>query len=53
MVACFVGSVPLQHVPEARHVLLCRLSPTFNDAKVLMEVSTGLGPAMVGINDII
>jgi hypothetical protein len=52
MVAFSSDPVPLQPSFEARHVPLCRLSPTFNDAKVLMEVSTGLDPP-VGINDII
>ena len=38
--------------PEARAKAIVQAVTHFNDAKVLMEVSTGLGPAMVGISDI-
>merc|ERR1712232_1529895 len=38
--------------PEARAAAIVRAVTHFNDPKVLMEVSTGLGPAMVGISDI-
>jgi pyridoxal 5'-phosphate synthase pdxS subunit len=49
----FVGSgIFKSHNPEARARAIVQAVTHFNDAKVLMEVSTGLGPAMVGINDI-
>ena len=38
--------------PEARAAAIVRAVTHFNDTKVLMEVYTGLGPAMVGISDI-
>jgi pyridoxal 5'-phosphate synthase pdxS subunit len=49
----FVGSgIFKSHNPEARARAIVQAVTHYNDAKVLMEVSTGLGPAMVGINDI-
>merc|ERR1711976_10218 len=38
--------------PAARAAAIVRATTHYNDPKVLMEVSTGLGPAMVGISDI-
>merc|ERR1712174_34000 len=38
--------------PEARARAIVQATTHFQDPKVLMKVSTGLGPAMVGINDI-
>jgi len=49
----FVGSgIFKSSNPEARAAAIVRAVTHFNDPKVLMEVSTGLGPAMVGISDI-
>lgn len=49
----FVGSgIFKSSDPEARARAIVQATTHFRDAKVLMEVSTGLGPAMVGINDI-
>ena len=49
----FVGSgIFKSHNPEARARAIVRAVTHFNDPKILMEVSTGLGPAMVGISDI-
>ncbi|KAL3930063.1 MAG: hypothetical protein SGBAC_011929 [Bacillariaceae sp.] len=49
----FVGSgIFKSHNPEARARAIVQATTHFNDPKVLMEVSTGLGPAMVGISDI-
>ena len=49
----FVGSgIFKSHNPEARARAIVRAVTHFNDPKILMEVSTGLGPAMVGICDI-
>jgi pyridoxal 5'-phosphate synthase pdxS subunit len=49
----FVGSgIFKSNDPEARAAAIVRAVAHFNDPKVLMEVSTGLGPAMVGICDI-
>jgi pyridoxal 5'-phosphate synthase pdxS subunit len=49
----FVGSgIFKSKNPEARAKAIVRATTHFNDPKVLMEVSTGLGPAMVGICDI-
>jgi len=49
----FVGSgIFKSSNPEARAKAIVQAVTHFNDAKVLMEVSTGLGPAMVGISDI-
>jgi len=49
----FVGSgIFKSSDPAARAAAIVRAVTHFNDAKVLMEVSTGLGPAMVGISDI-
>jgi pyridoxal 5'-phosphate synthase pdxS subunit len=49
----FVGSgIFKSHNPEARARAIVQAVTHFNDPKVLMEVSTGLGPAMVGISDI-
>jgi len=49
----FVGSgIFKSSDPEARAAAIVRAVTHFNDPKVLMEVSTGLGPAMVGISDI-
>mmetsp|Transcript_1382 Transcript_1382/g.1318 ORF Transcript_1382/g.1318 Transcript_1382/m.1318 type:complete len:332 (-) Transcript_1382:75-1070(-) len=49
----FVGSGIFKSAdPEARAKAIVRAVTHFRDAKVLMEVSSGLGPAMVGISDI-
>jgi len=49
----FVGSgIFKSHNPEARARAIVRAVTHFSDPKILMEVSTGLGPAMVGISDI-
>merc|ERR1719223_2508780 len=49
----FVGSgIFKSSNPEARAAAIVKAVTHYNDAKVLMEVSTGLGPAMVGISDI-
>ena len=38
--------------PQARAAAIVKAVTHYKDPKVLMEVSTGLGPAMVGICDI-
>jgi pyridoxal 5'-phosphate synthase pdxS subunit len=49
----FVGSgIFKSENPEARARAIVQATTHYKDAKVLMEVSTGLGPAMVGICDI-
>jgi len=49
----FVGSgIFKSQNPEARARAIVRATTHYKDPKVLMEVSTGLGPAMVGISDI-
>lgn len=49
----FVGSGIFKSAnPEARARAIVKAVTHYNDPKVLMEVSTGLGPAMVGISDI-
>ena len=49
----FVGSgIFKSSNPEARARAIVQATTHFKDAKVLMDVSTGLGPAMVGICDI-
>jgi len=49
----FVGSgIFKSSNPEARAAAIVKAVTHYNDSKVLMEVSTGLGPAMVGISDI-
>lgn len=49
----FVGSgIFKSENPAARAAAIVRATTHYNDAKILMEVSTGLGPAMVGISDI-
>merc|ERR1712113_370433 len=49
----FVGSgIFKSKNPAARAAAIVQATTHFNDPKVLMEVSTGLGPAMVGICDI-
>jgi pyridoxal 5'-phosphate synthase pdxS subunit len=49
----FVGSgIFKSKDPEARAAAIVRATTHYKDPKVLMEVSTGLGPAMVGISDI-
>lgn len=49
----FVGSgIFKSDNPAARAAAIVRATTHYNDPKVLMEVSTGLGPAMVGISDI-
>lgn len=49
----FVGSgIFKSSNPAARAAAIVRAVTHFNDPKVLMEVSTDLGPAMVGISDI-
>jgi pyridoxal 5''-phosphate synthase, synthase subunit Pdx1 len=49
----FVGSgIFKSKNPAARAAAIVRATTHYNDPKVLMEVSTGLGPAMVGISDI-
>ena len=49
----FVGSgIFKSHNPVERAAAIVRAVTHFNDPKILMECSTGLGPAMVGICDI-
>jgi pyridoxal 5'-phosphate synthase pdxS subunit len=49
----FVGSgIFKSHNPEARARAIVQAVTHFNNPKVLLEVSSGLGPAMVGISDI-
>ena len=49
----FVGSgIFKSKNPEARARAIVQATTHFKDPKVLMDVSTGLGPAMVGISDI-
>merc|ERR1719287_441681 len=49
----FVGSgIFKSENPAARAAAIVRAVTHFNDPKVLLETSTGLGPAMVGISDI-
>ena len=49
----FVGSgIFKSQNPEARAKAIVQAVTHFKNPKVLMEVSTGLGPAMVGISDI-
>merc|ERR1712194_719734 len=49
----FVGSGIFKSAnPEARARAIVQAVTHYNDPKVLMDVSTGLGPAMVGISDI-
>lgn len=49
----FVGSgIFKSENPEARARAIVQATTHYKDAKVLMDVSTGLGPAMVGISDI-
>lgn len=49
----FVGSgIFKSKNPEARARAIVQAVTHFNNPKVLMDVSTGLGPAMVGISDI-
>eukprot|EP00520_Triparma_pacifica_P018975 CAMPEP_0118643802 /NCGR_PEP_ID=MMETSP0785-20121206/6586_1 /TAXON_ID=91992 /ORGANISM="Bolidomonas pacifica, Strain CCMP 1866" /LENGTH=327 /DNA_ID=CAMNT_0006535491 /DNA_START=6 /DNA_END=989 /DNA_ORIENTATION=+ len=49
----FVGSgIFKSSNPEARAAAIVKAVTHYKDPKVLMEVSTGLGPAMVGISDI-
>lgn len=49
----FVGSgIFKSKNPEARAAAIVRAVTHYNDPKVLLEVSTGLGPAMVGVSDI-
>merc|ERR1712238_554796 len=49
----FVGSgIFKSDNPAARAAAIVRATTHYKDPKVLMEASTGLGPAMVGINDI-
>jgi pyridoxal 5'-phosphate synthase pdxS subunit len=49
----FVGSGIFKSAnPAARAAAIVKATTHYNDPKVLMEVSTGLGPAMVGISDI-
>jgi len=49
----FVGSgIFKSSDPEARAAAIVKAVTHYKDPKVLMEVSTGLGPAMVGISDI-
>lgn len=49
----FVGSgIFKSSNPSARAAAIVRATTHYNDPKILMEVSTGLGPAMVGISDI-
>lgn len=49
----FVGSgIFKSSNPAARAAAIVKAVTHYNDPKVLMEVSTGLGPAMVGISDI-
>ena len=49
----FVGSgIFKSSNPEARARAIVQAVAHFDDPRVLMEVSTGLGPAMVGVQDI-
>jgi len=49
----FVGSgIFKSHNPKERARAIVQAVTHYNDPKVLMDVSTGLGPAMVGICDI-
>merc|ERR1711923_275208 len=49
----FVGSgIFKSHNPAARAAAIVKAVTHFKDPKVLMEVSTNLGPAMVGISDL-
>lgn len=49
----FVGSgIFKSHNPAERAAAIVRATTHYNDPKILMEVSTNLGPAMVGICDI-
>merc|ERR1712176_841231 len=49
----FVGSGIFKSAnPEARAKAIVKAGTHYKDPKILMEVSTGLGPAMVGISDI-
>ena len=49
----FVGSgIFKSQNPEARARAIVQATTHYKDPKTLMEVSTGLGPAMVGISDI-
>lgn len=49
----FVGSgIFKSHNPAARAAAIVKAVTHYKDPKVLMEVSTNLGPAMVGISDI-
>mmetsp|Transcript_26942 Transcript_26942/g.50454 ORF Transcript_26942/g.50454 Transcript_26942/m.50454 type:complete len:334 (-) Transcript_26942:200-1201(-) len=49
----FVGSgIFKSSNPEARARAIVQATTHYKDPKTLMEVSTGLGPAMVGISDI-
>merc|ERR1711992_148470 len=49
----FVGSgIFKSHNPEARAAAIVKAVTHYKDPKILMEVSTALGPAMVGICDI-
>merc|ERR1712228_253635 len=49
----FVGSgIFKSKNPAERAAAIVKATTHFNDPKVLMEASTGLGPAMVGISDI-
>jgi len=49
----FVGSgIFKSDNPEARAKAIVKATTHYKDPKVLMEASTGLGPAMVGISDI-
>ncbi|GMH85435.1 hypothetical protein TrST_g495 [Triparma strigata] len=49
----FVGSgIFKSENPAARAAAIVKAVTHFNDPKVIMECSTGLGPAMVGISDI-
>merc|ERR1712086_274282 len=49
----FVGSGMFKSKnPAARAAAIVKAVTHFNDPKVIMECSTGLGPAMVGISDI-
>merc|ERR1712174_191985 len=49
----FVGSgIFKSHNPEARAAAIVKAVTHYKDPKILMEVSTALGPAMVGVSDI-
>jgi len=49
----FVGSgIFKSHNPAARAAAIVKAVTHYKDPKILMEVSSGLGPAMVGISDI-